>query len=349
MATLCVNNELSSKPNNTEGTEFLITQLRNHIENRKCELEESFKIVFERLENKKKDLLTSLDSILINTEEELRELHKQPYITRHTTNTESEIAKNSENEDLQASIASVEVSGTGQNEVDIPFITLNKESLELDFFVENYLQLQVAPNPYVYKKQPIWESSREKKLNSLQGIAVCDFSGEIYVADSGNKCVQVFNKNGELRRKIKDLKMSSPQYICVSEKFLYTSCWDNRTILKLDNKKGIRMQYNNYPQIITGLAVDKDENLYGCVWKENTIVVWDKELIVKEEIKLDNLFISGDTEIRDLCYFNKEFYVLFKDSIFSVQIFNKKGGLVRCPIKEGEVAMSKRISTLNKS
>ena len=334
-------------PENSSKIDSILTQLRQHIEMRKLELEECFKNVIERLDKKKKDLMESLDSILIDTEEEIRKMYQQrsiEKIKRTETNFKEIIRPELPTCDRKSFVTSLNLNETNQ-EVDIPFVTIKKESLELDFFLENYFEIKMAPNPYVYKKLAKWESSVENHLNYLLGIAVCGFSGDIYVADSGNKCVQVFNKNGEIKRKIKDLKMSSPQYICINEKFLYVSCWDNKAIIKLDNKNGIRMEYKHHTDIISGLTVDKYEDLYGCVWKGNRIVVWDKDLVEKSEIKLDNLFITENTQIRDLCYFNKEFYVLFKDSIFPVQIFSRKGKLIRCPVKEGEISLSKYITT----
>ena len=348
MADLCIESN-KERPDNSSEIESILTQLRQHIEMRKFELEESFKTVIERLEKKKKDLLESLDSILIDTEEDIRKMYRQRAKEKFKRKTEtgpSGLTNLEKITDTQEPfVASLNLIETDQNGVDIPFVTIKKEPIELDFFIENYFEIKTAPNPYVYKKLSKWESSFENHLNYLLGIAVCEFNGEIYVADSGNKCVQVFSKNGESKRKIKDLKMSSPQYICINERFLYVSCWDNKAIIKLDNKKGIRMQYKHHAEIISGLTVDKFEDLYGCVWKSNRIVVWDKDLVVKTEIKLDNLFITEDTQIRDICYVNKEFYVLFKDSIFPVQIFNKKGELIRCPVKEGEISLAKYMTT----
>ena len=328
--------------NSESDIDSLIAQLRKHINNRKAELAECFKVVFEKLEQKRIELMDSLNCILINTESELREKHKTMFIDRHRTRMDTDFLQDFHRDIKRDSyVASLEVNDVGQNEVDIPFISISKETLELDFFLENYFQIKIAPNTHIYKKERKWESSQEDNSTALQGIAVSDFTGEIYVADSGNKCIKVFNNKGECKRKIKDLKMSSPQYICVNEKYLYVSCWDNNTILKLDNKKCVRMHYAVYPDIISGLSVDKYEDLYGCVWKGSSIVVWGKDLVMKSQIKLDNLFITENTQIRDICYYNKEFYVLFKDSIFPVQIFNRKGGLVRCPVKENEISSTK--------
>ena len=328
---------------NSSKIDYILTQLRQHIEMRKVELEESFKIVIERLEKKKKDLMGSLDSILVNTEEEIMKVYQQSSKENHINNENKYPELPAGNRD--SIIANFNLNETNQNEIDIPFVTIRKEPLELDFFLENYFQIKMAPNPYVFKKQLKWESSVDNQLNYLLGMAVCEFSGEIYVADSGNKCVQVFNKKGESKRKIKDLKMSSPQYICINQKFLFVSCWDNKAVIKLDNKNGIRMKYKHHADIISGLTVDKFEDLYGCVWKSNRIVVWDKDLVEKSEIKLDNLFITENTQIRDICYFDKEFYVLFKDSIFPIQIFSKKGELIRCPVKEGAISNAKYIAS----
>ena len=320
----------------------LVAQLTKHINNRKAELAECFKEIFEKLEQKRTQLMDSLDSILITTESELREKHKTTLRDKHRTRMDTDYLQDIDQDIKRESfVASLEVNDVGQNEVDFPFISISKETLELNFFLENYFQIKIAPNPYIYKKKRYWESSLENKVNSLQGIAISNFTGEIYVADSGNKCVKVFNSIGECKRKIKDLKMSSPHYICVNEKYLYVSCWDNNTILKLDIKNCMRMHYTVYPDFISGLSVDRHEDLYGCVWKGSSIVVWDKDLVMKSQIKLDNLFITENTQIRDLCYYNKEFYVLFNDSVFSVQIFNRKGELVRCPVKESEISSTK--------
>lgn len=114
--------------------------------------------------------------------------------------------------------------------------------------------------------------------------------------------------------------------------------------LELDRNTGIRIGYHHAKEYITGITVDKHEDLYGCLWKQNTIVVWGKDLVKRSEIKLDDLFITENTRICDICYSNKTFYILFENSCFPVQTFNKKGDLIRCVVKESDIKCSQHIA-----
>jgi len=67
--------------------------------------------------------------------------------------------------------------------------------------------------------------SEQMQFNGVKGIAL-DAQGNVYVADRGNKRIQVFDAEGTYKSTITDI--GTPQAICISRgatQYIYTSHW----------------------------------------------------------------------------------------------------------------------------
>src|SRR5262249_20140558 len=71
--------------------------------------------------------------------------------------------------------------------------------------------------------------SAQGKFNTIRGIA-SEASGNIYVADAGNKRIQVFDGDGMFKSQITNV--GTPQAICVSRGPVHRSSCRTRTIRK---------------------------------------------------------------------------------------------------------------------
>ena len=141
-------------------------------------------------------------------------------------------------------------------------------------------------------------SSEDGMLNCPYGIAVDYQTGNIYVSDSKNNRVQVFDSNGEYLRKFGD-KMYNPHLITISENRVFVIPFNSNHVSIYDlNGTLIRESQFSYPY---GIAISgTNGDIYLCY--RNRIQILSKEFQFKSEfgqgileapldIKLTNEFI----------------------------------------------------------
>ena len=130
-------------------------------------------------------------------------------------------------------------------------------------------------------------SSEEGMFNYPYGIAVDYQTGNIYVSETFNKRVQVFDSNGEYLFKFGD-KMNSPRCIAISENRVfvsqfYSNCMLvhdlNGTLIKQLRSRGSGECQFKYP---LGIAISEtDGDIYVCDRDNNRIQIFSNEFQFK--------------------------------------------------------------------
>lgn len=145
--------------------------------------------------------------------------------------------------------------------------------------------IQTAP-----ASQPAFIKSWGKKgdkpgeLKSPQRIAI-GYDNLIYVADTDNDRIQVFDAEGNLIRtwgwKEQREKMEKPQAVAVgSDGAVYVSDNENKRILKFDKNGGLLAKFGNKNVLssdIMGIAADAKGNVYAVDKDKNSIIVFNQK------------------------------------------------------------------------
>lgn len=131
-----------------------------------------------------------------------------------------------------------------------------------------------------------WGKKGDKpgELKSPQRIAIGP-DNLIYVADTDNDRVQVFDAEGNLIRtwgwKEQRDKMEKPQTVAVgSDGAVYVSDNENKRILKFDKNGGLLAKFGNKNVLssdIMGIAADAKGNVYAVDKDKNSIIVFNQK------------------------------------------------------------------------
>ena len=88
---------------------------------------------------------------------------------------------------------------------------------------------------------------------------------------------------------------------------------------------------------VWGIDIDGNNNIYGCEFSNQSVIVFDNNLKFLKRIKLQTSHIRSYTHTYCIKLYRDSMYVLFGSSPFPLQIFSLEGELVRCLIPESEI------------
>ena len=157
------------------------------------------------------------------------------------------------------------------------------------------------PTAYYCKKSSEQKSPGE--LNNPRSIAIHYNTGNIYVADRGNHCVQVFSRNGDYLFMFSE-KMNVPVGICISQNKVFVTQWsghcinmyelEGKLIKSVGNKGNGRAQFD-HPH---GLDVsDRNNNIYVCDRRNHRIEILTEELKYHSMLGIDLLKHPRDVKV----------------------------------------------------
>ena len=180
----------------------------------------------------------------------------------------------------------------------------------------------------------------DEQLNNPHGVTVDHNTGNIYVADSGNKCVKVFDNTAKYLFKFGngkgEGKISNPIGLLIcGNRVLVTQVNDYIQVYELDGKFVSRFgpRGNGKFQFSLPFSLSTDEyngDIYICDCLNNRIQIISKNFEYKSEFGKDILHCPCDVK-------------LYKDSIFildesnpCLHIFNKDLLLQKSVVTRGE-------------
>ena len=187
---------------------------------------------------------------------------------------------------------------------------------------------------YQLKWSKCEEGRGDNQLYRPCGIATNPMNENIYVADQWNHRVQVFSREGEWIRSVKDDEMKHPQNILFYNQSIYVQCWT--VILKLNEFTEKKEKSKSYDFNPAGICAD---NIYIYVGQRNgmNLIVLTLDLIEENRISLKTEFCKQDNEIRDISLSQELFYVLLFNTEFLIQAFSREGILTRCVVKKDSI------------
>ena len=189
--------------------------------------------------------------------------------------------------------------------------------------------------PYQLKWSKCERGKGDNQLESPRGIATNSMNGNIYVTDRPSHRIQIFSKEGEWIRSVKDVEMKYPENILFHNKSIYVQCY--KVILKLNESTEKKEKSKSYGFIIGGICTDNN-HIYVGKYKGMRLIVLTLDLIEENRITLQTQFCNQDeTEIRDISLTQEEFYILLFETDYPIQAFSREGVLTRCVVQKDSI------------
>ena len=146
-------------------------------------------------------------------------------------------------------------------------------------------------------------------FNDLYGplaVTVDNTNGDIFVADTGNSCVKVFDDSGKIIYKFGDEegegKMNKPQSVSIHGNNILISQFNNcilnyqlngKFISRIGKSGDGKLEFNN-PY---GLTFDHNGDLYICDYNNNRVQILTQEFVFKDQFGQNSLKKPRDVKL----------------------------------------------------
>ena len=191
------------------------------------------------------------------------------------------------------------------------------------------------PTAYCCKKSSEQKSPGE--LNYPRSLAIHYKTGNIYIADSANHCVQVFSCNGDYLFMFSE-KMNAPVGICISQNKVFVTQVSGHCInmYELEGKliKSVGSEGNGEAQFNHPLGIDvsdRNNNIYVCDYYNHRIQMLTDALKYHSMLGIDLLKYPLDVKVTQDRVFvlddNDPFMFVFNsDHILTNRLINRGYG-----------------------
>ena len=213
----------------------------------------------------------------------------------------------------------------------------NEEAIES---TGNLCSFRVTSAPYKERIYPEWTAveNGEGENEMLEPNSLILANGEILVSDLSRNAIQIFNKQGAYLSSINHPNLHRPTYMHAYKNSLFVSCdGKEEKVLKFVRTQGGEWEYEN--KIIVGhsiAALNVDDNGVLYIFLSEMFKVFAVETacmkkMVEFELKTKH-FVESRTQIMDAKLHNGEWYILFANTEYPLQCFDKNGKLTRTVI-----------------
>ena len=316
-----------------------LDRLKNEVQLNKEQIRNTFHQLRENLNRREQLLIEELDDIYDRTEFNLNERDRKLACLDDCKDRVVNIRSNQLRDVVYQSLVPIskEMEKLQDQCILAPAIKL-EFSLKLLQEIEQLGEVNINIPPYTERIYPEWltveKGSSEHEME--EPFSVLSIStNELLVSDRKKNVIKVYNETGEYTSTIRDKNLVRPLYMCAHGNAFFVTCGvESGKVLKFVKKQnGIweLVQLQHLEQPIAGLNVDEHGILYVFQTKERKIFALhasNLEIITQVELKTEN-FVQGRTRIMDAKIHNSEWYVLFTNSEYSIQCFNKNGQLKR--------------------
>ena len=143
-------------------------------------------------------------------------------------------------------------------------------------------------------------------LNGPQSVTVDDTTGNIFVADTYNNCVKVFDDSGKIIYKFGDGKGERKMYwprglsihgndivISQSNHFIHNYQLDGKFISRIGKSGKEKLEFN----LPRGLTFNQNGDLYICDYNNNRVQILSKEFVFKDQFGQNSLKKPCDVKL----------------------------------------------------
>ena len=320
-----------------------VNSFREMIERKKLEVRRVSKEMRILIEKKEEAIIRELDTIWeeVNTKIEKKKTETEEKIEEiEMHKKEMERVFETLDPDLkpQIEISNSIASVRRKIDIDIPNVKLNWRVNGLEDCInrmcrcDQHILVYNEENQYQLKWSKCEEGRGDNQLYNPWGIATNPMNENIYVADSHR--VQIFSREGEWIRSVKDNEIQNPKNILFLNQSIYVQCYE--AILKLNGFTEKVEKSKSYDFNLRSMCTD-NIRIYVGQWKGMTLIVLTQDLIEDGRISLKTGFCNQDTEISDISLSQELFYILLIKTDFPIQVFSREGILTRCVVKKDSI------------
>ena len=194
---------------------------------------------------------------------------------------------------------------------------------------------------YSLKKEPVLTAGKRgtgpKQLKPA-GIAIDETDKLMYIADCGNKRVQIVSFEGEFVRGFGQDKLRRPWGIAITKEHIFVTDIElhalfqfHKTSLQLLNRTGTQGQTDGQFNIPTGLSTDYSGDVFVADSSNNRVCKYSKDLTFLSTLGVGHLDQPRDVKVTPDC----QVAVLDK-SPKCVHFFSRNGHLLSSCVSRGE-------------
>ena len=333
-----------------EKLERKLAALISHVQREKETVRSSFQQIHSLLAVKEHSLLGELDGIVERARHELAEKRETlKGLDTAREDQERDLKENKLKDLLENNLRALEdkIREELSRGVSVGWVELcwKKEQLEQSVCeVCEVVTLKERPfmtEDYSLKLRPVWfrDATGTGEIKQPRQIAVDSTTRNIFVTDFVASTIQVFTEEGKHLYSIPTA--ASPAGIALTEEYIFVSTKDQLMKIRKSNNKSVKSVKTE--NIVYGMDIDANTNIYGCEVLNKSVIVFDNNLKFLKRIKLQTYQITSNTQTYSLKLYTDRMYVMFGERTpppFHLQIFSLEGELVKCLIPKSEIVWS---------
>ena len=333
-----------------EKLERKLAALISHVQREKETVRSSFQQIHSLLAVKEHSLLGELDGIVERARHELAEKRETlKGLDTAREDQERDLKENKLKDLLENNLRALEdkIREELSRGVSVGWVELcwKKEQLEQSVCeVCEVVTLKERPfmtEDYSLKLRPVWfrDATGTGEIKQPRQIAVDSTTQNIFVTDELANTIQVFTEEGKHLYSIPTAGF--PAGIALTEEYIFVSTKDQLVKIRKSNNKCVKSVETE--NIVWGMDIDANTNIYGCEVLNKSVIVFDNNLKFLKRIELQTYQITSNTQTYSLKLYTDRMYVMFGERTpppFHLQIFSLEGELIKCLIPESEIVLS---------
>eukprot|EP00800_Vazella_pourtalesii_P005875 TRINITY_DN1705_c0_g1_i4.p1 TRINITY_DN1705_c0_g1~~TRINITY_DN1705_c0_g1_i4.p1 ORF type:complete len:385 (-),score=104.96 TRINITY_DN1705_c0_g1_i4:14-1168(-) len=326
-----------------EEMERQLVELVEKVEREKENTRDIFQQLHSLLFVREQGLLRELDGVVVEARLELKEKRESIHeLQAAKESTERELTKNKLKVVLEKNLRNLEdqIREELSKSLSVTWLEVEwkREQLEQSLVdvckVVKKKERPFRTEDYSLKLRPVWfhEGTGSSVIKGPYQLAIHTKSGNIFVAGSDTNKIQVFDESGHYLYHIPT--PPEPFGLCLSDEFIFVTTGVKQLVkIQISNKKTVKSVVTE--KMVYGM--DISNNIYGCEYRNNSVIVFDKNLNFLKRIPLKSPHITSDTSIISIRLYENHMYVMFRRSDYRIQVFSQDGQLLRLVIPSSDI------------
>ena len=219
-----------------EGMERRLVELVEQVEREKEKTRDTFQQLHSLLMIREEGLLRELDGVVVEARQELKEKkEKLQELLGAKESAEGKLKKNELKELLENHLRNIEdqIREDLSKPLNVTWVEVEwkREQLEQSIVEVSKVVMKEGPfrtEDYSLKLRPVWyhKGTGSSVIKDLSQLAIHPISGNIFVADSETKKIQVFDNTGHYLYHIPT--PPNPTGLCLSDDFIFVTTFGQK-------------------------------------------------------------------------------------------------------------------------